>query len=173
MSELIDARIPRTAERNPAFVIRRASVEDVEQMAELINGYATQGLMLPKTLAQLYNNVRDFLVAVDGNEVVGCAGLKVTWRDLSEVVSLAVAPAAQGQGLGRRLVVPLLEEARTLRIPTVFSLTYQVKFFEKLGFIVVPKTVLSQKVWQDCQFCPKQQCCDEVAMTCSIDLGAS
>lgn len=145
-------------------VVRRAYVGDVDQIAALINGYAAQGLMLPKTHAQLYNHLRDFIVAEVNGQVIGCAGLKITWRDLAEIVSLAVAPTAQGRGLGRRLCEPLIEDARALGIPTVFALTYQVPFFAKLGFEIVPKTTLSQKVWQDCQFCSKQDCCDEVAM---------
>jgi len=75
-------------------------------MGRLINGYAAEGLMLPKTEAQLYNNVRDFVVVEADETLVGCAGLKVTWSDLCEIVSLAVAPAYQGRGLGRQLVLP-------------------------------------------------------------------
>jgi amino-acid N-acetyltransferase len=154
-------------------VLRRAYVSDVDQMAALINSYAAQGLMLPKTHAQLYNNLRDFIVAELDGRIVGCAGLKITWRDLSEIVSLAVAPDAQGQGLGRKLCEPLIEDARALGIATVFALTYQVRFFSKLGFEIVPKTNLSQKVWQDCQFCSKQDCCDEIAMILRLDSSAS
>ena len=149
-------------------VIRPARVADVPEMSSLINGYAAQGLMLPKTDAQLYNHVRDFVVAEAGGTIIGCAGLKVTWRDLSEVISLTVAPGYQGRGLGRRLVLPLIEEARALGIPTVFALTYQIGFFLRLGFQVVPKHVLSQKVWQDCVVCPKQDRCDETAMILDV-----
>jgi amino-acid N-acetyltransferase len=145
-------------------VVRPARVADVPRMSELVNFYAAQQLMLPKTDAQLYNNIRDFVVADARGSIVGCAGLKVTWQDLAEIVSLAVAPAYQGRGLGRALVLPLLDEARALGIPNVFSLTYQIGFFAKLGFEIVPKHTLSQKVWQDCAFCPKQDCCDETAM---------
>jgi amino-acid N-acetyltransferase len=145
-------------------VVRRARIDDVDQIAALINGYAKQGLMLPKTHAQLYNNLRDFIVADAEGKVVACAGLKIMWRDLAEIVSLAVAPEWQGLGLGRRLCEPLIEDARALGIPSIIALTYQVPFFAKLGFQVVPKTTLSQKVWQDCQFCSKQDCCDEIAM---------
>jgi amino-acid N-acetyltransferase len=150
-------------------VIRRAYVSDVDAMAALINSYARQGLMLPKSHAQLYNNLRDFIVVDVGGAIAGCAGLKITWRDLAEIVSLAVAPEWQGRGLGRSLCEPLIEDARALGIPTVFALTYQVPFFAKLGFEIVPKETLSQKVWQDCQFCPKQDCCDEVAMIRKLD----
>ena len=149
-------------------VVRPARVGDVPQMADLINYYARQGLMLRKTEAQLYNNVRDFVVADAGGTVVGCAGLKVTWHDLAEIISLAVASAYQGRGLGRRLVLPLIEEARKLGITRVFTLTYQVGFFSKLGFQIVPKPTLSEKVWQYCVFCPKQDCCDETAMILSV-----
>jgi amino-acid N-acetyltransferase len=150
-------------------IVRRAYVGDVDAMLELINGFAEQGLMLPKSAAQLYNNLRDFIVVDIDGRIVGCAGLKITWRDLAEIVSLAVAPQFQGRGLGRRLVEPLINDARALGIPTVFTLTYQLPFFAKFGFEIVPKTVLSQKVWQDCQFCPKQACCDETAMVLKLD----
>ena len=156
-----------------APLIRPARVGDVPRIGELVNGYAAKGLMLPKTEAQLYNNVRDFVVAESDGAVVGCAGLKVTWHDLSEIVSLAVAPGYQGRGLGRRLVLPLIEEARLLGIPSVFALTYQIAFFTKLGFQVVPKYHLSQKVWQDCVFCSKQDCCDETAMILDIREASS
>jgi amino-acid N-acetyltransferase len=145
-------------------VVRPARVGDVPQMGRLINSYAAQGLMLPKTDAQLYNHVRDFVVAEVDGAIVGCGGLKVTWHNLAEIVSLAVAPAYQGRGIGRKLVLPLIEEARAIGIPTVFTLTYQIGFFSKLGFEVVPKATLSQKVWQDCVLCSKQHCCDETAM---------
>ncbi len=163
MAESIALHLP-TTKVQAIPVVRPARVRDVPQMAQLINSYAAKGMMLPKTDAQLYNNVRDFVVADAGGEIVGCGGLKVTWHDLAEIISLAVAPAYQGLGLGRALVLPLIDEARELGIPTVFSLTYQIGFFAKLGFEIVPKTTLSQKVWQDCVFCSKQDCCDETAM---------
>ena len=156
--------VPTAAVRPEEITVRRARVSDVPRMVGLINTYASQGLMLPKSATQLYNHIRDFIVADTGGEIVGCAGLKITWQDLAEIISLAVAPAFQGKGLGRRLVEPLIEDARALEIPTVFALTYQTSFFDRLGFRVVPKETLSQKVWQDCIQCPKQHCCDEIAM---------
>lgn len=152
-----------------APVLRPARVGDVPQMSSLINGYAAQGLMLKKTDAQLYNHIRDFVVVDVDQQIVACGGLKVTWHDLAEIVSLAVSPAYQGRGLGRQMVLPLIEEARTLGIPTVFALTYQIGFFAKLQFEIVPKHTLSQKVWQDCVICPKQSCCDETAMILRLD----
>ena len=151
-------------EHAPIPVVRPARVADVPRMSELVNFYAAQQLMLPKTDAQLYNNIRDFVVADARGSIVGCAGLKVTWHDLAEIISLAVAPEYQGRGVGKALCLPLIAEARVLGIPTVFALTYQIGFFRRLGFEIVPKPTLSQKVWQDCVVCPKQDCCDETAM---------
>lgn len=147
-----------------AVTVRRARVDDVPRLYELINYYAARGDMLPKTMDQLYNRVRTFNVADAAGEVVGCAALHITWADLAEVVSLAVHPDFQGHGLGRRLVEPLFDEARGLGIHTLFTLTLQVGFFSRLGFREVPKLRLPHKIWQDCATCFKQDRCDEIAM---------
>lgn len=159
------AHLPRlTVSPATAVVIRRARVGDVKRLYALINYYAIRGDMLPKTLDQLYHRVRDFNVADANGEVVGCAALKTTWCDLAEVVSVAVHPDFQGHGVGRRLVLPLFDEAQSLEIPTLFTLTLQASFFSQLGFREVPKLRLPHKIWQDCTACFKQDRCDEVAM---------
>ena len=157
--------LPRLiATPDAAVIVRRAKVGDVERLYQIISYYAARGDMLPKTLDQLYNRVRSFNVADVNGEVVGCAALHITWADLAEVVSVAVHPDFQGRGLGRRLVLPLLDEAQHLGIPTVFTLTLQASFFSKLGFREVPKLHLPHKIWQDCKTCFKQDRCDEIAM---------
>lgn len=148
-----------------ALAIRRASVHDIPHLYQMINHYAAQGDMLPRTLDHLYNRVREFKVAEAGGEVVGCAALKITWRDLAEVASLVVHPDFQGRSLGRHLIKALMGEARELGIPTMFTLTLQPGFFSRLGFREVPKHYLPHKIWQDCSACSKQDRCDEVAMT--------
>ncbi len=146
-------------------MIRRANITDVPTMGRIINDCAEFGLMLPRSLAALYENVREFQVALDeqGN-VIGVCGLSIIWADLAEVVALAVAPAARGKGIGRRLVAACLDEARELGIRRVMSLTYEKVFFEKLGFAVVDRQNLPHKVWADCVRCPKNDACDEIAM---------
>jgi amino-acid N-acetyltransferase len=144
--------------------IRHARVEDVPRLYELINYYAARGDMLPKTLDQLYNRVREFVVAEASGEVVGCAALKIMWHDLAEIISVTVHPAVQGRGLGRQVIEPLLVEARSLGIPTLFVLTLQVSFFSRMGFREVPRLRLPHKIWQDCTACFKQDRCDEIAM---------
>jgi amino-acid N-acetyltransferase len=163
------ARLPElTIDLEAAVVLRRARVTDVPRLYELIAYYAERGDMLPKSLDQLYNRVREFCVADIDGEVVGCAALKITWADLAEVISVAVHPAVQGRGVGRQLVEPLFREAQEIGIPTVFVLTGQVGFFSRLGFREVPRLRLPHKIWQDCAACFKQDRCDEVAMVRAV-----
>ncbi|MEM6458215.1 MAG: N-acetyltransferase [Planctomycetota bacterium] len=147
-------------------MIRRATIRDVPAMARIINDAAEFGLMLPKSLAALYENVREFHVAEDpsSQDVVGVCGLSVIWADLGELVSLAVAPSQRGRGLGRALAEACIQEARQLALRRVMTLTYEQRFFERLGFAVVDRQSLPLKVWADCVRCPKNQVCDEIAM---------
>jgi amino-acid N-acetyltransferase len=127
--------------------IRRATVADVPAMGQIINDCAEFGLMLPRSLSSLYENVREFHVAVDGGgQVVGVSGLSVVWANLAECCALAVAPSQRGKGLGRRLVEACVEEARVLGIRTIMTLTYERVFFEKLGFAVVAMTRVLEDV---------------------------
>jgi len=152
-------------------VLRRARVADVPTMARLINGYASQGLMLPKSQFDLYQGIRDFVVVTRGQELVGCGALQVFWHDLAEIRSLAVKEDWMGQGIGRLMVQRLVADARSLGIPRIFTLTYRRSFFQKLGFRVVPTESLPQKIWSDCLNCPKYPDCDETAMILD-DLGS-
>jgi amino-acid N-acetyltransferase len=158
-------------------MIRPATIHDVPRVQEIINSHAELGKMLFKSLAQLYEDLRDFAVfetdegngaasggASPGRKVIGCAALTIIWADLAEVRSLAVAGGHQGKGVGKQLVEWTIAEARRLGIRRIMSLTYEQRFFEKLGFEVVPKETLPLKVWTDCVRCPKREGCDEIAM---------
>ena len=129
------------------MTIRRATVADVPAMGQIINDCAEFGLMLPRSLSALYENVREFYVAQESGEVVGVCGLSVVWANLAEVCALAVSPSQRGKGLGRKLVEACIEEARALGVRTIMSLTYERAFFEKLGFGVVDRQNLPLKVW--------------------------
>jgi amino-acid N-acetyltransferase len=155
-------------------MIRPATIHDVPRIQEIINSHAELGKMLFKSLAQLYESLRDYAVyEIDGEvsdyrvapeKVVGCTALSVLWADLAEVRSLAVDEDYRGRGIGRRLVEWAAEEAGRLQIRRLMALTYEQAFFEKLGFEVVPKETLPLKVWSDCVRCPKNDNCDEIAM---------
>ena len=140
-------------------------------MGRIINDAAEFGLMLPKSAAVLYENLREFVVVEDEEtgEVAGVCGLSIIWADLAEIVSLAVRSSHRGRGLGGALVEACLDEARHLGIPRVMSLTYQRAFFERLGFGVVDRQELPLKVWADCVRCPKNEACDEIAMMRTLE----
>ena len=154
----------------PVPPIRRATVADVPAAAGIINDAAEYGLMLPRSLASMYENVREFHVAVDDEAgVVGVCGLSIVWANLAEVAALAVHHAHRGRGLGRRLVEACVDEARVLGVRRLMTLTYEQAFFEKLGFAVVDRQKLPLKVWSECVRCPKNAACDEIAMIRELD----
>jgi amino-acid N-acetyltransferase len=146
----------------------KARIDDAAHIHKLANHFAEQGIMLPRALSEVYENIRDFYVARDGDSLVACASLHVYWSDLAEIRGVAVNDSYQGKGLGRVLVSACLEEAKSLGIPRVFCLTYKPGFFEKLGFRQVDKLELPRKIWSECYRCPKFPNCDEVALTCDV-----
>ena len=145
--------------------IRKAKINDVEPIHELLTHFAAKGLLLPRSLSDLYDHLRDYNVFEDEEgRIIGAAALNVSWEDLAEIRSLAVKEEYQAKGLGRRLVEYCLSDAITLGIYRVFTLTYQPDFFRKLGFTEVDKAVLPHKIWADCVHCPKFPNCDETAL---------
>jgi len=148
--------------------VEKARISDAPQIHKLANHFAEKGVMLPRALSEIFENVRDFFVVRDGDTVVACAALHVYWSDLAEIRGVAVSEICQGQGVGAKLVEACLDEARALGIPRIFCLTYKAAFFEKQGFRQVDKLELPRKVWSECYRCPKFPDCDEVALTCDI-----
>lgn len=144
--------------------VEKASVKDAIAIHQMINYFADRGEMLPRSLSEIYENIRDYFVVRQGERVIACAALHVSWEDLAEVKSLAVTKDSQKQGIGAQLVAACLNEAKALGIPTVFCLTYQPVFFAKFGFCQVDKMELPRKIWGDCLRCPKFPDCDEVAL---------
>ena len=145
-------------------MIRKAKVSDVKEIQRLIKLYSTRGEMLPRSLSELYDNIRDFIVFVRDRKVIGVCAVHICWEDLAEIRSLAVDEKFRKKGVGADLVKTCLREAKSLGLKRVFALTYQAEFFEKLGFKKVDKTVLPQKIWGDCLRCVKFPDCDEIAL---------
>jgi amino-acid N-acetyltransferase len=148
-----------------SLFLRKAAIQDVQSIHRMLMAFSQKGLLLPRSYSELYKHLRDFFVLDSVQGIQGCCALTITWDNLAEIRSLIVDTAYQGQGWGRRLVDASLSEALTLGVFRIFTLTYQTEFFYKMGFELVDKDGLPQKVWADCLNCPKfPDCCDEVAM---------
>jgi amino-acid N-acetyltransferase len=149
------------------IMIRKARLSDVSDMYRIVNYYAERQLMLPKTQLQLYENLRDYSVAIDpsvSNQLQGCGALHIYWENLAEIRAIAMAPGETRKGIGTLLVNQLLNEAREMQIEQVFLFTYEPKFFNSFGFIQVEHSAMPLKVYNECFHCPKFNKCDEVAM---------
>jgi len=144
--------------------VEKAKVSDANSMHRMISYFADKGELLPRALADIYEGIRDYFVVKEGDKVVGCAALHVTWVDLAEIRSLAVVEQEQNQKIGSLLIQACLKEAKELGIPRVFCLVRKPSFFERQGFQLIDKAELPQKVWAECYRCPKFPNCDEVAL---------
>ena len=147
-----------------SLTVRKASMPDIHDLLRLINGYAAQGIMLPRTEFEMSENIRDFTLVYADEELVGCGALHFYSPTSGEVRSLAVAPQAKSRGIGRVVVEALEKEAIEYKLHSIFAFTYVVGFFEKLGFEEVERGALPLKAWKDCLRCPKFQSCDETAV---------
>ncbi|WP_423799954.1 N-acetyltransferase [Neobacillus sp. SAB-20_R2A] len=150
------------------MIIRKAIMSDTESIYKLLSKYAKEGKLLARTYPSIYENLQSFVVAVLNDEVVGICSLAILDRNLAEVRSLAVSPDYVGKGIGKALVKQIMKETANLEITKLISLTYQIEFFSKLGFNVVDKNELPQKMWKDCINCPKLHSCDETAMLLNV-----
>jgi amino-acid N-acetyltransferase len=144
--------------------IRKAKISDLKQIHKLINEYAKKEEMIPRSLSELYENMRDFIVCEYDANICGVCALHIMWEDLAEIRSLAVDSEYQKIGIGKKLVRQCLKEAKLLGLKKIFALTYHPEFFKKLGFVDIDKSSLPQKIWGDCLRCPRFPGCDEYAV---------
>ena len=140
-------------------MIRKARIGDIKQIQDLINSFAKKDLMLPRSLNELYENLRDFWVYEKNNEIVGCCALHISWENLAEIKALAVQKNYQHRGIGRDLVLACIGEAKALNAKKVFCLTYEDGFFKRLGFKKISHGALPHKIWAECINCPKYPKC--------------
>jgi amino-acid N-acetyltransferase len=152
------------------LTIRKAKPNDVPEIHRLISHYASERILLPRTLIDLYENVWAFTVAEDEDEgkLVGCGALKLYSQELAEIRSLCVDETLKSQGIGGEVAEELLNEAEAIGLKTVFALTVAPAFFEKLGFHQSPRERFPTKVWHDCLRCERYTCCDETAVALEL-----
>lgn len=149
-----------------AGLIRKAKVNEVREIQKMLATHAERGDLLPRSLSELFDNLRDIFVYLDDDkpEIIGTCSMHICWEDLAEIRSLVVRSPYRDQGIGKKLVEACISEAVTLGLYRIFVLTYKVEFFKKLGFREVEKATLPHKVWADCLKCVKFPECDETAM---------
>ncbi|MDD2752141.1 MAG: N-acetyltransferase [Candidatus Omnitrophica bacterium] len=145
-------------------MIRKAKIEDIKQIQGMINFFASKDLMLARSLNELYENIRDFWVYEERGKVLGCSALHISWENLAEIKSVAVAKNRQKKGIGKGLIQACLQEARSLGAKQIFVLTYQSSFFKRFGFKRIKNSSLPHKIWAECINCCKFPNCQEVAM---------
>lgn len=149
------------------MMLRKARIDDVKSIHRLINTAAGKGEMLPRSLMDIYNSLRDFFVFYDEEkqQVAGICAMNIIWENLAEIRSLCVDEEYRGKGMGKELVEACISEAITLGLFKVFTLTYKKDLFAKLGFHEVDRATLPEKIWSDCFRCSKYpDYCDETAM---------
>ncbi len=147
-----------------AVSIRKAKLTDVKDIQLIVNRFAQDELMLSLSLNKIYENIRDFSVVLEDDEIVAVGALHILWDNLAEVRSTAVKEGFHHKGYATILVEELIKEAKEFHLEKIFLLTYQNKFFNKFGFYEIEKTLLPHKVWTVCINCPKFPDCDEIAM---------
>lgn len=146
-------------------MLRKAKLTDANQIHKLINFFAKKDLMMPRSLNEIYENIRDFWVCIENGKMVGCCALHVVgWEDMAEVKSLAVETPRQRRHIGSRLLSACLKEAKRMGLKKVFALTYSPQFFNKFKFAEIDKARLPQKIWAECCNCPKFPDCEEIAV---------
>jgi amino-acid N-acetyltransferase len=146
--------------------VRKARLQDASLIFELVNSLSTDGTLLRRAFAEICENIRDFTVAEsDAGNFLGCGALHLYGPHLAEVRSIVVRPEAKGQGAGGQLLQSLLDEAEDHGVGCVCLFTRIPDFFFQHGFRVVEdRAALPDKIYKDCQSCPRLYRCDEVAM---------
>jgi amino-acid N-acetyltransferase len=143
---------------------RKATLPDARHIHDLISAYSGDGTLLPRTLAEICENVRDFVVLEDASSIIGCGALHLYGTHLAEIRSITVASSAQGKGGGGKLVKALMAEAKRHHVDCICLFTRKPQFFAAQGFSVAQREDLPDKIYKDCHVCPRFHCCDEVAM---------
>lgn len=130
-----------------AVEIRAALPSDVRGIRALVDTYALKRRLLAKETVTLYEDVQEFFVAVDDEEVVGCGSLHVLWEDLAEVRTVAVSEERLGEGIGGQILEAIIDRARRLGLRRLFCLTFETEFFARFGFVEIEGTPVEPEVY--------------------------
>jgi len=144
---------------------QKATLYDIKLMQELVAPEVVSGVILPRSDDEIATNIRSYTLVFDGEMLVGFAALHIHTAYLAEVRSLIIKEHYRGKGIGEKLIEELLQEAKELGLQKVLALTYKQTFFERLGFVEIPKESLPEhKIWADCIKCKHFPICNEVSL---------
>ena len=144
---------------------RKATLDDIEAMQRLVWPQVENGTILVRSNDEIATNIRSYILAFDGEKLVGFTALHVHSPELAEIRSLIVDAPYRDKGIGSGLVDRALEEGRRLGLKRVLALTYAARFFERLSFSEIPKESLPEhKIWADCIKCKHFPVCNEIAL---------
>lgn len=150
-------------------MIKKPILKDIKDIQNLLESFIKDGIILKRDDDEIATNIRSYIVYKDKDKIIGVGALHIYSTKLAEIRSLAVAQNYQKKGIGKKLINTLENEAKELGIKQLLTLTYQKEFFEKLGFVEIPKIeVPEHKVWSDCIKCPHFPNCNEISLIKTI-----
>ncbi|HUH41665.1 MAG TPA: N-acetyltransferase [Sulfurimonas sp.] len=145
--------------------LTNAKLSDIQEMQQLVASEVEAGVILARNSDEIATNIRSYILAKDGSEIVGFCALHLHTPALAEIRSLVVKDGRRGEGIGQSLVTKATDEAKLLGLEKVLSLTYKQSFFENLGFVEIPKeSIPEHKIWADCIKCKHFPICNEVSL---------
>ncbi len=148
-----------------SLIYEKPRLTDIPAMQAIVAKEVEEGIILPRSDDEVATNIRSYIVAKDGEKIVGYVALHIHSMRLGEIRSLIVAEGYRHHRIGSRLVELAVEEGRELGLKEILSLTYMGAFFERLGFVEIPKeTIPEQKIWTDCIKCKHFPVCNEISL---------
>ncbi|MEO1941287.1 MAG: N-acetyltransferase [Campylobacterales bacterium] len=149
--------------------LRPATLREILEIEMLLTPYVKEGVILERSRDEIAQNIRSYLLLYSNRQLVGVGALHIYTPQLGELRSIAIREEFRGKGFGKFLVEGLIREGKRLGLRDLLVLTYQKVFFEKLGFIEIPKEAIPEKkIWNDCIKCPFFPVCNEVALLKSL-----
>ena len=143
----------------------KAKLSDIAKMQELVAPEVESGIILARTSDEISTNIRSYTLALQDDELIGFCALHIHTAYLGEIRSLIVKEDKRGEKIGESLVLKCLNEALFLGLQRVLCLTYRQSFFERMGFVEIPKESLPEhKIWADCINCKHFPICNEVSL---------
>ncbi len=146
------------------MIYKKATLLDIDDMQKLVKPEVEKGIILPRSDDEIATNIRSYTVVKEDKKLVGFSALHIFSKKLAEIRSIIIDKKYRGKGIGRNIITRLIEEGKELGVGSVFALTYEREFFEKIGFFEIEKDKLpEQKIWADCVKCKLFPICNEIA----------